>query len=356
MQHEQFGAAVDLLQPAPLPKCDARIDLLLGAALEGSERSGEAQRVLEQAHRQWPMNHNLAASLARSDWLSNRPEEAAAALASTHITPNTPLQELELRAEVYLGVHQLLLAQSAAEAAYRGQPSTETLLLLANIIQAQGRAQDALNLLTPKRNENAASASFLITIAESEFDSGAFAAAHEDLARALNIDPASYQAHYLLGNTLVQQRQIDAAVAEYQAAITIAPEKPRTYYQLALVKVIQGDMNGVEQALAKAVAADERYAPAYTELGDLLMQQGRFAEAVEPLRKAIQYGPTQESPYYLLTRVYARLGQKQQSDAMLQRYKDVKAANHKRPTKAELQEGHRTDQSSSSASPQAPEL
>ena len=66
---------------------------------------------------------------------------------------------------------------------------------------------------------------------------------------------------------------------------------------------------------------------------------------------AIQYGPTHESPDYLLTRVYARLGEKQQSDAMLQRCQEVKAANHKRPTKAEPDKARRSDQSSLPASP-----
>ena len=355
MQQGQFDAAVKVLQPEPLPKCDARAALLLGAAFEGSGHGSDAQRILEQAHRQWPSDPRRAAALARSYWISGRAAQAAEALGSTRITPSTPVQELELRAEVYLAVHQLLLAQTAAEAAFRSHPSTETLLLLANTIQTQGRAQDALTLLATRREENAASVPFLITIAETEFDSGIYAAAHDDLAHATAIDPGSYQAHYLLGNTLVQQRQIDAAMAEYQTAIGIAPEKPRTYYQLALAKVIQGDVDGAKQSLVKALVADEQYAPAYTELGDLLMQQGRFAEAVEPLRKAIQYGPTQESPYYLLTRVYARLGQKRQSDEMLQRYQEVKATNHKRPARAEPDKARPGDQNPLPASPRNPE-
>ena len=360
MQQEQYGAAAELLQPAPLPTCDPRVDLLLSAALEGSGQGSLAQQILEQAHRQWPANHSLAASLARSYWISGHPTQAADALASTTASAGTPLQELELRAEVYLAVHQLVLAQSAAERAYQSYPSTETLLLLANILQTEGRAQDALTLLENKRAENLTSVPFLITIAESEFDSGTYVAARQDLVRAIDLDPKSYQAHYLLGNTLVKQTQIDAAIAEYQAAIDLAPEKPRTYYQLALAKVIQGDIDGAQQSLAKALAADEQYAPAYTELGTLLMEQGRFAEAVDPLQKAIRYGPTEETPYYLLTRVFSRLGEKKQSDDMLRQYQQVKATNRKRPTKTETRKPEfdisgTSHQSSSAASPHTPE-
>ena len=138
MQQEQFGVVIGLLQPAPLAACDARIDLLLGAALEGSGKSTEEQLILEQAHQRWPSNHGIAASLARRYWLVGQPAQAAEALASVSITPTTPLQELKLRADVYLAVHRLAPAQAAAEAAYRKGPSTETLLLLANIIQNPG--------------------------------------------------------------------------------------------------------------------------------------------------------------------------------------------------------------------------
>ena len=344
MQEEQFDAVVALLRPAPLAACDARIGLLLGAALEGSGKSAEEQLILEQAHERWPSNHSVAASLARRYWLVGQPQKAANALASVSVTSATPLQELELRAEVYLAVHQLGPAQAAAEAAYRKSPSTDTLLLLANIIQTQGRAQDALTLLESRRKENAASAPFLITIAEAEFDSELYAAAHQDLVEALALDPRSYQAHYLFANTLVQQTKAKEAVLEYEMAIQIAPDKPRTYHQLALAKVILGDVNGARESLQQCVAADPKYAPAYTEIGKLLLQQGRYAEAVEPLQKAIEYGPTQEFPYYFLTRVYARLGQKQQSDEMLERYKAVETASRKHPTQVGSDDSSMTGQ------------
>lgn len=338
MKQEHYDAAATMLGTPPLPSCDPRIDLLLGAALEGSGDSSRAEETLLQAHLQWPSNHSLAASLARSYLLSGHPAQAAEAFASTTVGPGVPPQELELRAEVYLAVHQLALAQTAAGAAYRSYPSTETLLLLANVIQTQGRALDALTLLESKREQNSESAPFLITTAECEFDTGAYARAHQDLVHAIAIDGTSYQAHYLLGNTLVKQTQIEEAIAEYQRAIDLAPDKPRTYYQLALARVMKGDVDGAEQSLSKAVAADERYAPAYAEMGELLLQQGRYSEAVDPLRKAIEFGPTLESPYYLLTRVYSRLGEKKESDDMLQRFQEVKAANLKRPVKAKVEE------------------
>ncbi len=331
MQTEQYEAAAKILNTEHLRRCDPRIDLLLGAAYEGLGDSSNARLTLQQAHQHWPLDNSVASSLARNYWISGQAVQAAEALASTTANLNTPLQELDLRIEVFLFVHQLTFAQAAAELAYRNYPSSDTLLLLANVIQAQGRAQDALKMLEAKRRENTGSLYFLITIAEAEYDSGLYAEAEQDLVHASAIDIRSYQAHYLLGNTLVKRAKLDAAIAEYQTAIALAPDRPRTYYQLALAKVMQDDIDGAKQALSNAITVDERYAPAYTEMGELLMREGRYAEALEPLTKAVEYGPTLDSPYYLLTRVYSKLGRRRESDEMLHKYQEVNAASRNRP-------------------------
>ncbi len=331
MGQEQYRAAADALGTTFLD-CDPRVALLAAAAREGSGESAQAQRILIQANARWPADRGLAASLARSYWLAGDATHAAEALRLVSTNAGAPIQELELMAQVYLAVHQLARAQSAAVMAYHRAPEEATLLLLANILQLQGRAQDALRLLEGNRERSAGSVAFLITIAESEYDTGVYAKAHADLIRAIQLDPASYQAHYLLGNTFAKQSLTDEAISEYRKSIALAPSQPRTYYQLALAQVAQNKIEDAQQSLAAALQEDERYAPAYDEIGTLLFRQGKFADAVEPLKKAIQYGPTLESSYFLLTRVYYRLGQKQASDAMLQQYLEVKAANRGRPS------------------------
>ena len=354
MEHEQYEPAIQLLRAAPLPTCDPRVDLLLGAAFEGSGNLSQAEQVLRQARLRWPTNDTLATSLARCYLLSGQPANAAEALNSTAVSATTPLQELELRAEVYLAVHQLKLAQGAAELAYKTYPSEQPLLLLANVLQTQGRSGDVVLLLQSKRAQYGESLPFLITIAESEYDAGTYAVAKSDLEHAVEIDRRSYLAHYLLGNTLVKQTQTAAGIAEYRTAIELAPDKPRTYYQLALALVIQGDVPEAEHSLTQALAVDERYAPAYCEMGELLMQQGHFAEAVDPLLKAIDSSPSLEIAYYQLTRVYSRLGNKKESEEMLKRYLDVKAANRKRPAKQNAEEESVYHASSLAQPPQNP--
>jgi len=59
----------------------------------------------------------------------------------------------------------------------------------------------------------------------------------------------------------------------------------------AVVARLAGDAGGAEKALREALAGDPTYRPALERLHDLLLAQGRAAEAVPPLRAAAQAAP-----------------------------------------------------------------
>ena len=58
---------------------------------------------------------------------------------------------MEMAVVVYLAAHKLVSAQTVADAAYRSFPSVDTLLLLANVMQLQGRYPDVNRLLGSKQ-------------------------------------------------------------------------------------------------------------------------------------------------------------------------------------------------------------
>jgi tetratricopeptide (TPR) repeat protein len=164
-------------------------------------------------------------------------------------------------------------------------------------------------------------------LAESEFDASIYPAAREDLEHAISLDSKSYQAHYLLGNVLFRLNEVDRAVAEYRLAIDLAPDQPRTYFQLALVLRSKQDEAGEERVLEQALAADDHYAPAQCEMGRILLEEHRPADAVSHLSSAIQYNPRSEEAYFLLAKAYAGLGEKDKSDEMVKRLVTVRKEN-----------------------------
>jgi tetratricopeptide (TPR) repeat protein len=327
MSQSQYQAAAAVLEPVSEKDCDARISLLLAAAAEGEGDSARATALLQHAHSVWPANNSIAASLAREYLASKELDKAVKALAQFHATAETPEQETEMAALVFLAAHQLAQAQTVAEAAYKYHPSVHTLLLLANTLQMQGRYPDVNRLLGNQRETYANSPEFFVTLAESEFDASLYPAAREDLQRAISLNPSMYQAHYLLGNVLSRLTDLDGAIVEYHRAIELSPLQPRTYFQLALVLRSKQDPVGEQHALEQALAADGNYSPAQCEMGALLLDQERPTDAVSYLTAAVQSNPRYEKAYLLLAKAYAKLGETDKRDQMVQRLQVIRDEN-----------------------------
>ena len=329
LEQARYQAAAQLLETLTVAPCDPRADLLLAAAWEASGEVSKSEETLQKAHSIWPANTSIATSLARECLNDKKIDEAARALNGFHATPSTPAQEMQVAVVVYLAAHQLSAAQGVAQTAYRRYPGLSSLLLLANVLQLEGRYKAVNQLLDGQRGAFSGSAPFLITFGESEFDAMLFDAARADLERAIVLDADSYQAHYLLGNVLVAQNDSDRAESEYRKAISLSPDQPRTYYQLALLFHSRKDDAGEDLLLKQALAADDRYAPAYCEIGRIQLSRHRVADAIANLNLAIQYNPQLEQAYYLLARAYARSGQKDKADETVERYKALRTANRR---------------------------
>jgi len=327
LEQARYQEAAGMLRPAAEQKCDARASLLLAAALEGSGNVPGAEEALRQAQSVWPSNTSIDTSLARLYMAGRQVDKASQALAHFKPAASTPQRELELAVVVYLANHELPAAQAVAEVDYNNHPSAHSLVLLGNTLQLQGRFKEVIRILGTERKTYAQSPEFLVTLAESEYDSVLYDTARDDLKRAIQLDPNSYQAHFLLGNVLLKMNDTDAGVAEYRLAAALKPDQPRTYYQIAISLEAKNDQAGEESMLEQALAVDGHYAPAHAEMGRILLSQNHIADAVTQLNLAIQDNPSLEQSYFLLAKAYAQVGEKDKSDAMGKRLVAVRNAN-----------------------------
>ncbi len=330
LEQGRFSEAVTALQAKSPPGCDPRVSLLLAAAFEGSGDTPAAVRVLEQAIAVWPANSSIATSLARYYLRAGDTAKAEQAIEQCKPDDSTPLRELQMMAMVYLENQNLPRAKTVAVLAYRRYPSEETLLFTANVLQLQGRDQDVLALLQKERPAYSNSAPFLITIAESEYDGSMYAPAREDLKRAVVLNARSYPAHYLLANVLVQTGDIDGGIREYHTAIELAPQQPRTYYRLGLALEKKVDNAGARNQFQRSLAVDGHYAPAYCELGKLELRANHLQDAADDLSRAIEYNPSLQESYFLLVQVYARMGERDKSRAVMDQWNAFKNSHRLR--------------------------
>jgi tetratricopeptide (TPR) repeat protein len=327
----RYPDAAEALQSLSCLGCDPRVSLLLAAALEGSGEPSRARQTLEEAHSLWPANNSIATALARQYLLIGRASQAAEVLASCDVSATTPPQELALRVQVELTVNNLLEAERVAKLAYHAHPSEDSMLLLANVLQMQGRGDGVVSFLQGKRDQYRSSPKFLITLAESEYDTPNYAASRRDLEQAISVDPASEQAHYLLGNTLVQLKDVDRAISEYNTAIRLSPRKPRTHYALALALLLRADDAGAERSLRESLAIDPQYAPAHFDLGKLYKKQGRLPRAVEEFKNAINSNPQYAAAYYQLGETYCQMGDASDSAEAFKLFNSIKEKRRSSP-------------------------
>ncbi len=328
MEQAQYSQVIEALQPFAAAPCDPHLTMLLAAAYEASGDAAGAERNLQQGHAAFPADNDIAASLARLYLARNNKADALRALEQFRASPETPWREIQLAVVVFLANHQLQKADAAASSGFKFYPSLDSLLLLANTLQLEGRYKDVISLLNGQRATYSGSAPFLITLAQSEYDAAMYDPARADVQAANALDGKIYAAHYLLGNLLLKTGQPEAAVDEYRAAMQLSPGQPRTYYYLALsLRAMHKDADE-EQVLRQAIALDNSYALAHCELGRILLNGNRVNDAVEQLTAAVADNASSEQAYYLLSRAYSRLGDQAKADAMAKRLTEVRQANH----------------------------
>lgn len=337
MQQARYVEAVEALQPFSSTPCDPHAVMLLAAAYEGSGDAADAQRALQQGHTAFPADNDIAASLARLYLAANDKQSAARALEHFQPSPETPWREIQLATVVFLANHQLQQAHASAASGFKLYPSIDSLLLLANTLQLEGRYKEVIALLNGQRAAYSGSAPFLVTLAQSEYDAAMYDPAQVDVQGANTLDPKIYAAHYLLGNLLLKTGQPDLAAEEYRTAMQLSPEQPRTYYYLALALRAQHKEGDEEEVLRKAIALDNQYALAHCELGRILLNANRVNDAVAELLAAVADNAASEQAYYLLSRAYSRLGDQEKANSMATRLAAVRKANHTAQPRASAQ-------------------
>jgi predicted Zn-dependent protease len=328
LQQSNFSQAADLLQSSAALPCEPHVDLLLAAAYEGLGDATRAADTMDQAHAQWPSDQIIAVSLARYELAAGDVARAAAALQHFEAASNMPWQEIQMAVMVFITSHQLPAAEKAAQAGYKSYHSLASLLLLANTMQLEGRYKDVIALLSAQRSSYMRSPTFLVTLAQSEYDAAMYDEARKDVEHGIALDPNIYAAHYLLGNLFLKTGDPDAAAAQYRIALQLEPTQPRTYYYLALTLRAQHNEAGEESLLNQAITLDKGYALAHCEMGRIYLNQNRLTDAVAQLKLALDDNASSEQAYYLLARAYDRLGDKANAEEMTKQLTLARKSKH----------------------------
>jgi serine/threonine-protein kinase len=111
-----------------------------------------------------------------------------------------------------------------------------------------------------------------------------------EFKRAVAVQPEDWDNVNTLGRFYLRENRFQDAIAQFKRVIELTPDNATAYSNLAGAYINQGDASNfgeAEKDLRKSIALAPSYA-AYANLGNLYMEQKRFADAAAVTRKALE--------------------------------------------------------------------
>lgn len=144
----------------------------------------------------------------------------------------------------------------------------------------------------------------------------------------LRQSPADPQALYQSARLLVQLGRLDEALAAYNRLLQRPAEPDAALLHEVLPLYEQtGDAEGVLQVLRQLAAREPGQPRWLRQIGDVLVQQQRLAEAAEAYEAALQHDPADEETLLALTSVYRHQGRLAEAEALVQQANGADAAS-----------------------------
>ena len=131
---------------------------------------------------------------------------------------------------------------------------------------------------------------------------------NESYARMFKADPKSWRVRELLAEASASAERHMDAIAEYEAAIKLAPNEPRLHEELGTEYRMAGKMQEAEQAYLKELEIDPQNVTAQYKLGVLALERGDPARGKSLIEGALRVNPTLRHSDYNLGRAEMLLG------------------------------------------------
>ncbi len=137
---------------------------------------------------------------------------------------------------------------------------------------------------------------------------------------ALQVNPGCAAAHENLGYIAAQQGRIPDAIRQYQDVLLLKPKAVATHNNLGSLLSAQGRTSNALAQFQAAIQLDPACAEAYANLGLIAAQQGKIEEAISAYQKAVTLKPTLAWAHHHLGNLFATQGR---ADAAISELQEV---------------------------------
>jgi len=186
-----------------------------------------------------------------------------------------------------------------------------------------GRYEQALDLAERYTEAKPQSGAALKISGLSRYMLGDKAGAERDLRLAVERLPRDFEAVYYLGRLYFSRSLASAAEGAFRKAIEIQPRSVKAHNHLGQALEGLARFEEAKRAYRKAIALEqqgpERSEWPYYNLGALLLTEGKTAEAVELLRKALERNPSSVQTQVKLATALSAAQQFGEAEALLRK-------------------------------------
>jgi tetratricopeptide (TPR) repeat protein len=165
------------------------------------------------------------------------------------------------------------------------------------------------------------------------YSRGNYDDAVRSLLRAADLNASDPRCYLFLSKAYDSSpRQADEVIQRFRRFAELQPDNGRAsyYYAMSLWKGKRAqdpsvDFRQIESLLRKAIALDPKLSEAHFQLGNLLADQSRYADAIPEYVNALQHNSELPDAHYRLAQAYVRSGQKEKAQPELAIYQQQRA-------------------------------
>jgi len=162
--------------------------------------------------------------------------------------------------------------------------------------------------------------SVFVQEAETALEGGRPDVAIDKLRQALEGDPQSVEARFMLGNAYAQKAQFAQAEEQFLETLKLDHDNADVRSNLGVIYYRQGKLNKAEEAFRAALTLKKGDAEIHYNLGGVLAALNRFDDAVAEFLTAKEIDPSLPEPYLGLGSVYKLQGKQDEAVAVLKEY------------------------------------
>lgn len=237
-------------------------------------------------------NLNLGLQLAKTE----QPDAVLFLRAATHLKPTSNVPEGLYRAWLALGHAVEKANPEDALNAYRlassAQPrEAEPHLCIGEVLEREDQFAEAEGEYKQALALDSRSSDALTGLANIYMKGRRFPEAEEYLHKLLVEEPNSAAVHIQLGRVLAAEAKTDAAIAQLQAGLKLAPGDDHTEMEVAGLYGKAGKNDLAEASYRALLAAHPNDAELHRRLGETLLLEKNFQEAQQEFATAVKLNP-----------------------------------------------------------------